>query len=313
MKRLTTSQFIEQATQIHGDLYDYSLVEYVSIKHPVKIVCKEHGQFEQTPNSHITKRAGCPFCSRCVPVTKNSFVQKAHTIHDHNYDYSRIGDIAHMTDKIVVVCPNHGDYNTTVKSHIVAKTGCPKCAVDSRRSTVDDFIKSAKLVHGSMYDYGRVVYISTHTKVEIGCPVHGVFLQTPNNHISSRNGCPLCKEDNKHGRSGGLNIKHLDLPSRLYLIRFSNKSESWLKIGITTRSIKNRWGKTHKGYKVEPILNLPMAASRAYDIEQYVLVECNSVACKVGVAIHGGSTECFIDTPENEQLLTDTIMILLKG
>ena len=37
--------FISAARKTHGDKYDYSMVEYKSIMKPVKIICKEHGQF----------------------------------------------------------------------------------------------------------------------------------------------------------------------------------------------------------------------------------------------------------------------------
>ena len=49
-KRLTTKEFIERAKAIHGDKYDYSLVEYKTNLDKVKIICKNCGKvFEQTP------------------------------------------------------------------------------------------------------------------------------------------------------------------------------------------------------------------------------------------------------------------------
>ena len=49
-----TKEFIEKAIKIHGDKYDYSNVEYKKALEKVKIICKEHGDFEQKPNSHLT-------------------------------------------------------------------------------------------------------------------------------------------------------------------------------------------------------------------------------------------------------------------
>jgi hypothetical protein len=60
--RKTTEQFIENSIKIHGDTYDYSKVEYVSNKVKVCIICKEHGDFLQTPNDHIGGH-GCRKCS----------------------------------------------------------------------------------------------------------------------------------------------------------------------------------------------------------------------------------------------------------
>ena len=61
----------------------------------------------------------------------------------------------------------------------------------STRLTTEEFIRRAKERHGNSYDYSRVVYRGRHRKVEIVCPKHGPFWQTPHNHWRSR-GCPLC-------------------------------------------------------------------------------------------------------------------------
>lgn len=58
---LSTEEFTEKASFVHGSKYDYSFVEYLGAHEKVKIVCKQHGVFEQSPNSHFSG-AGCPFC-----------------------------------------------------------------------------------------------------------------------------------------------------------------------------------------------------------------------------------------------------------
>ena len=60
-KKLTQEEFIERARQVHGDKYDYSMVEYVNSVSKVKIVCPKHGIFEQIPNNHL-RGAGCFKC-----------------------------------------------------------------------------------------------------------------------------------------------------------------------------------------------------------------------------------------------------------
>ena len=61
----------------------------------------------------------------------------------------------------------------------------------SKRLTKEEFISKAIKVHGNQYDYSKVDYISSHTKVCIICPIHGEFLQTPNDHLNKR-GCRQC-------------------------------------------------------------------------------------------------------------------------
>jgi len=59
--RVTTSQFIKKAEIVHGNRYDYSLVEYKKAKEKVIIICKDHGEFHQKPNDHLSAH-GCPTC-----------------------------------------------------------------------------------------------------------------------------------------------------------------------------------------------------------------------------------------------------------
>ena len=59
---MNTQEFIEKAKKIHNNKYDYSKVEYVNVKTKVCIICPEHGEFWQTPDSHINGKSGCPKC-----------------------------------------------------------------------------------------------------------------------------------------------------------------------------------------------------------------------------------------------------------
>ena len=61
----------------------------------------------------------------------------------------------------------------------------------------NDFIEKSRQIHKSKYNYSKVEYTNSKTKVCIICPQHGEFWQTPNNHLSG-NGCPICaKEQHK--------------------------------------------------------------------------------------------------------------------
>ncbi|MDR0676882.1 MAG: DUF723 domain-containing protein, partial [Elusimicrobiota bacterium] len=55
----TTEQFIKEAREVHGDKYDYSLVEYKKNHTPVKVICPIHGVWETMPSNHINKKRGC--------------------------------------------------------------------------------------------------------------------------------------------------------------------------------------------------------------------------------------------------------------
>jgi hypothetical protein len=61
-KRLTNEEFINKSKIIHDNKYNYELVIYKNANTKVKIICKEHGEFEQIPNSHIRGK-GCKKCT----------------------------------------------------------------------------------------------------------------------------------------------------------------------------------------------------------------------------------------------------------
>ena len=70
------------------------------------------------------------------------------------------------------------------------------------RLTTEDFIKRAKSIHGDKYDYSKTVYKNKRTKVIITCPIHGDFEQNPHNHVSQKQGCPICGKEVAKKREG---------------------------------------------------------------------------------------------------------------
>ena len=75
MKRLTTEQFIKRAKLVHGNKYDYALVEYKNTATKVKIICPVHGIFEQRPNDHLNGK-GCSKCSKKTSAKKRQKTTK---------------------------------------------------------------------------------------------------------------------------------------------------------------------------------------------------------------------------------------------
>ena len=73
--RKSTSDFIQQAKKVHGDLYDYSRVRYVDGHTSVCIKCKVHGTFRQTPRNHVTG-SGCPKCVGKISKLERLFLDE---------------------------------------------------------------------------------------------------------------------------------------------------------------------------------------------------------------------------------------------
>ena len=61
--KFTKDDFISESIKIHGDKYDYSLVEYTKSSEKVSIICREHGIFEQRASNHLRGR-GCYGCKK---------------------------------------------------------------------------------------------------------------------------------------------------------------------------------------------------------------------------------------------------------
>ena len=69
-KKYTKESFIEKSIEIHGNSYNYSKTEYgKNNKEKIIITCKIHGDFEQTPQSHL-RGAKCYKCSLKKERTK---------------------------------------------------------------------------------------------------------------------------------------------------------------------------------------------------------------------------------------------------
>ena len=78
---LTNDEAINNFKSIHGNRYNYSKVEYINNRIKVQIICKIHGSFWQTPNSHQDGK-GCTECS----LSKGE-AQVAKFLDDHEFDY----------------------------------------------------------------------------------------------------------------------------------------------------------------------------------------------------------------------------------
>lgn len=190
-KKLTKQEFIEKALQVHGTKYNYDKVDYINNRTKVLIYCSKHGYFEQTPSKHLEGR-GCPKC-RCG--SNQSFIEKAKQIHGDKYDYSKVRYQGRHS-KIIIGCKIHGQFVQEVGNHLQG-SGCPICAQENRnakkRLTLEQFIQKASIVHNNKYNYSKSVYVNNSTKVDIICPIHGIFSQRADAHLSGQ-GCPKCKQ-----------------------------------------------------------------------------------------------------------------------
>lgn len=140
-KKLTQEEFITRAREVHGDKYDYSLVEYKSTHTKVKIVCPIHGVFEQEPNQHLAG-AGCPKCAGKMQTTED-FIRKAREIHGDLYDYSKV-DYINCDTPVTIICKQHGEFQQAPDLHLRGH-GCSKCSLKAQRKVYDRLVEALGL------------------------------------------------------------------------------------------------------------------------------------------------------------------------
>jgi len=155
-KKTNTFDFIDKAINIHGDIYDYSLVDYKKSSKKIKIRCKIHGIFEQTPNNHLNGRT----CLKCALIKKsnkrksntNEFIKKAQIIHKNKYDYSLVNYI-NNSSKVNIICKKHGIFKQPPTNHLSGK-GCLLCKKSRGELIVKNYLteKNINFIQSKSFD-----------------------------------------------------------------------------------------------------------------------------------------------------------------
>lgn len=165
---MTTPLFIEKASIIHNNRYDYTESVYVNAKSPLIIYCKEHmTKFQQVPDNHYVGHGGCPVCT--VNAQRRSteyFIEKAQKVHGASYDYSKTVYV-YSSDKLTITCKVHGDFLQSAASH-TAGHGCNLCKNEATRTRNLDF--------HNLYRFPTIFYVIMYKGVyKIGVTSRDVY------------------------------------------------------------------------------------------------------------------------------------------
>lgn len=176
--RKTLDEFIKEAKRVHGEKYDYSLVEYEDGHKKVPIIChekdefgNEHGIFWQTPKNHL-HGYGCKKCSGNY-LDKDLFIAKANKIHDGKYLYD---EVEYKTTKTLVkiLCPEHGYFMQQPSSHLNGR-GCPLCKTSHLERSVKKALEKSGVLHiyqyrnKDVFDKQSIDFYIPGTKLGIEC------------------------------------------------------------------------------------------------------------------------------------------------
>ena len=159
-----------------------------------------------------------------------------------------------MKVPIILVCHEkdengieHGEFSMRPVNIFSSHQECPKCSKENRIrlqcKPIEKFIEEANKVHGGLYEYHKVNYINTSTKVCIVCPIHGDFWQIPTNHLKGQ-GCPFCS-----GNAKKWNKETCEQEARKYEYIFDFRTKSG---GACNVAIRNGWLKDYTWLKKKP-------------------------------------------------------------
>lgn len=143
--------------------------------------------------------------------TTEQFIEEAKKVHDIKYDYTKV-DYKNQLTKVCIICPEHGEFWQRPKQHLKGE-GCPLCGKKKggekisksskhikqrgKAYTQEEFITILKNIYGDKYDYSKVKYTNTKSKITLICPKHGEFVKLVSDLISKKTGCQYCNQEKK--------------------------------------------------------------------------------------------------------------------
>lgn len=309
-----THEFLKKCRIIHGPRYFYHKTIYKNRSSKIIITCLEHGDYTQNAGSHLSG-SGCKSCyanqvSNRLIKSSSYWISKFNLVHGDKYTYTFV---LNDTSTVNVHCTLHDSITTCLKSNVGRGHGpacCKKAFLRKKYQTPPSlFLTSAKKIHNDKYDYSLVQYTNTHTKVKIVCPIHNEFNQTPLNHLHGA-GCPVCARITKAEFSvGGFTAKRFNahpelqsLPAILYIIQCIDPIEPFIKIGITTKTVEERFSfKSVFPYPYKIIKTIPGKLYELFLTEQEVKKQLKSHKYKPQLKFDG-YTECFSLCAQNDLL-----------
>lgn len=185
-KKLTWDNIVKRASMKHNNEYLYEYQEYSNGKMKINILCKLHGVFKQSVESHL-RGYGCPHCANNVKYTKESILEKLNYKYNNEYEYD-LSNFKNNESIISVKCKLHGWFSMKCSNHLFWQK-CKKCS--QTVYTNEHFINLCSKIHNNYYDYKHVKYENYKSRIEIICPKHGSFFQNARTHFRGH-GCPSC-------------------------------------------------------------------------------------------------------------------------
>ena len=225
--------------------------------------------------------------------TLEGFIKKSQLVHNNKYLYEKATYINNHT-KIIITCPTHGDFEQTANKHTQGR-GCPKCYLESKHHTQEQFISRSSEVHNNKYSYENTVYTTSNDIITITCPIHGDFKQRAKVHLHGC-GCTKCANINRGSWTKTKWALCKDSTKfagvKLYVIECWNDTERFIKIGRTSIDISHRFAPSRIPYSWRLLHTAEGSSDYIFDLEKSMHKQLTSHKY-TPTTIFDGSTECF--------------------
>jgi Zn finger protein HypA/HybF involved in hydrogenase expression len=181
-------------------------------------ICKRAEDNNKTVICEVEKSYDRRFLVRCLSCLNESIVLLKHLSYSKTcrkcYHLSESKEKALLRAKecnvellsyMGIRSDNHHQWSikcnkcNSVKNSIIRDFGgCKICRANNQRSSKEEFVEKAKLVHGEKFNYDFIEYVNSITKVKIFCKVcEDFFLQPPGQHLQGY-GCLACSGYKKY-------------------------------------------------------------------------------------------------------------------
>lgn len=155
LKRKTTDEFIQLATIKHNGKYTYPTAVYKNSKSKLKIMCPDHGEFEQSACDHLAGK-GCKICAnitikRKITLSQDEFIRRSILAHGETYDYSNV-IFNGLNELVEIKCKIHGSFHQRANDH-QRGIGCNDCSKLINRYNRNSFIDYCLKKSGKGYLY----------------------------------------------------------------------------------------------------------------------------------------------------------------
>ena len=153
-------------------------------------------------------------------IIYEEFLKRARETWGDTFTYIKPEFFDYRRGRVQIICAMHGTFERVPMYHVNSTkhrkpAGCPDCFRETDRKAkmkpFASFVADARAIHGEKYEYIEDTYDGAKQNMEIVCPKHGTFPQTPDAHINGKQGCGLCADEETSLRNVTLGLKNAKL------------------------------------------------------------------------------------------------------